>query len=146
MQSETTRRYEMGLPLFSGLDLGLLLEAQAQIERKEFKGLSGLISTLAAAGTGKTIRKLAAIYRATEVELKAAEANSKTMAELEERTAEVPFNETFRDAMAFLVALLGSLGLTPDSSGGEGAANETTKAEKPKARGKKASESSPSEG
>ncbi|BDU72908.1 hypothetical protein [Mesoterricola silvestris] len=132
MESQSTRRYEMALPLFSGLDLSLLLEAQAQIKSQDVKGLTKLITTLGPAGTSKTVRKLVAIYRATDLELKKAEADPEMRKEMEERVSEVPFKEAFTDAMTFLTALFESLGLTLGSSEGEGAATETAKGKKGK--------------
>ena len=72
---QSTRKFETGLPLFSGLDLGLILDAQAQIKRNEFHGLTAMVETLGKTGSMKIIRKLAAIWKASDIELKAAEAN-----------------------------------------------------------------------
>lgn len=138
MLSQTTRRFELGLPLFSGLDLGLLIEAQEQIRAKDFRGLSGFITTLGKTGASKSVRKLAAIYRATDLELKMAEVTPSVMEALEQAAAERPFLETFADAMDFLLALFASLGVSPGSF--EAAPKQTTKPKK----GKGASAGSPS--
>ena len=140
MQSHTTRRFEMGLPLFAGLDLGLILEAQAKISKGEFQGLSALVETLGKAGHLKTVRKLAAIWTASDIELKIAEGNPAILAELEEKKAELPFRETFEAAMAFQSALWESLGVSPVSS----AAPEQLV--EPKKKKGKTSGGSPSEG
>ena len=76
---QSTRKFETGLPLFSGLDLGLILDAQAQIKRNEFHGLTAMVETLGKTGSLKVIRKRSAIWTASDVELKAAEADPKLL-------------------------------------------------------------------
>ena len=137
MQRESTRRFEMGLPLFAGLDLGLILEAQARLEKGEFQGLTALLETLGKTGTLRTLRKLAAIWDATEIELRTAEGDPAILAALEALAADKPFAETFKAAMDFQLALWRALGVSPASS-------EPTEPKKPK--GKKTSGASPSEG
>jgi hypothetical protein len=112
MQSQSTRRFELGLPLFETLDMGLLLEADVQIKAKDPKGLSTVVAILSKASRVKAVRKLAAIWVATEVELKAAEEQPRVMAELEEIQANRPFKDVFNEAMSFYLELLGSLGIT----------------------------------
>jgi hypothetical protein len=129
---QTTRKFETGLPLFSGLDLGVIYDAQAQITKGDFHGLTAMVETLAKTGSLKTIRKLSAIWTASEIELKAAEANPELMAQLEERAAERPFNETFQEAMDFHVALLSALGIIPVSSAPAEPTKDKGKGKKPK--------------
>lgn len=145
MESEKNRRFEMALPFFKHLDLARLAEVESLFIRKDTDALQKLAVVLGDAAAGNTIRKLSAIYRATDAELKEAETSPQKIEALYESAAERPFGETYRDAVAFHAELLKSLGLTPDSSGGEGAA-ETTKAEKGKAKVKKTSADSQSEG
>lgn len=128
---ETTRRMELALPLFSGLDLGLLMEARAQLGRGEWAGITRFMEGLGAAGQARTVRKLAAIWTATEIELKQAEASPQVMAELEERAAAQPFAKSFQDTLDFHFALLGSFGVTLGSSEDEPARDPDAPAEKP---------------
>jgi hypothetical protein len=137
--NQSTRRFELGLPLFAGLDLGLLMEAQAQVNRQEFAGLTTFVTTLAETGKLRTIRKLAAIWRASDIELKMAETDSSVMSALEDGAAERPFTETFKDAWDFQSALWESLGVTLESSSDAPAAPV-----KAKGKGRKASAASPS--
>ena len=123
----STRLFELGLPLFSGLNLGLLMEAQADVAAGNFGGLTKLISSLGDMGVTKTIRKLAALWHATEIELRQAEADAKVMLELEARAAEIPFAEAFQAAMDFQLALFQSLGVAPASSATEAAPKLKTK-------------------
>lgn len=132
MQSESTRRFEMGLPLFAGLDLGALLDAQAQIQRGEFSGLSKIVATLGSTGQLLTIRKLATIYTATDLELYRSETDPTVILKLEEATAERPFRDTFADAMDFQGALWNALGISPISSEEAAAAPKKTKGRKGK--------------
>jgi hypothetical protein len=143
MQTHSTRKFEMGLPLFSGLDLGLILEAQAALQEGKFSGLTNLIRTLGESGKLHTIRKLAAIWTATDIELKSAEADPKVMAELEDLAAAKPFNECFKAAMDFHAALWESLGVSPVSSG---PAAQVENAVNAKVKKPKTSAASPSEG
>ncbi len=112
----STRLFELGLPHFSGLNLGLLMEAQADVEKGDFAGLTKLITGLGEMGASHTIRRLAALWNATEIELRAAETDIKVMADLEARAAELAFKDAFKAAMDFQLALLGSLGVAPTSS------------------------------
>lgn len=106
----------MGLPLFSGLDLGSIAKAQIQIESRDLAGLTEFVNILANAATAKTIRKLAAIWQAPESMLKLAETDPAIMAALESVSADAPFSEMFKAAMDFQSALWQSLGVTPASS------------------------------
>jgi len=117
---QSTRRFEMGLPLFGGLDLGLIMGAQVKLKSGDFQGLSAMVETLGKAGALHTIRKLAAIWTASKIELKEAESNPAIMAELEDRAAAAPFAESFKAAMDFQSALWERLGVTPDSSDATG--------------------------
>lgn len=116
MAAPSTRRFEMGLPLFSGLDLGSIAKAQIQIESRDLAGLTEFVSILANAATARTIRKLAAIWQAPESLLKLAETDPAIMAALESDSADAPFSEMFKAAMDFQSALWQSLGATPASS------------------------------
>ena len=116
MEPISTRRFELGLPLFAGLDLGQIIGAQVRLAKGDFAGLSGMVETLGKAGQLRVIRKLAAIWTASEIEVRQAEARPEVMAELEERAAEKPFTQTFQDAMAFQSALWDTLGVSPASS------------------------------
>jgi hypothetical protein len=138
--NQSTRRFELGLPLFAGLDLGLLMEAQAQVNRQEFAGLTTFVTTLAETGKLRTIRKLAAIWKASDLELKLAESDSSVMSALEDAAAERPFTETFKDAWDFQSALWESLGVTLESSSDAPTAPAKTKGK----AGRKASAASPS--
>jgi hypothetical protein len=117
MISQATRRYELALPLFADLDVGALFTAQAQIKQQKTAGFSAFIAILAKSGPPHTIRKLAAIYGASDIELRQAEADPKVMAQLEERAADQPYAGNFDQAMDFFTQLLESLGATPDCSG-----------------------------
>jgi hypothetical protein len=130
----------MGLPLFAGLDLGLILESQARMDKGDPQGLTSLVETLGKTGGLRVVRKLAAIWSATDLELKMAESDPAVMAQLEEKSAERLFVETFKDAMLFHSALWASLPSSPTSS-------DATE-QNGKSRGKrvKASVASPSEG
>lgn len=112
----STRRLEHGLPLFAELDLGVILEAQFRVKKGDFTGLTKLMTVLGQTGKLRTIRKLAAIFQATDLELEQAEVDPTFMAKLEAQAATRPFAETFRDAMDFNSALWACLGVTPSSS------------------------------
>jgi hypothetical protein len=117
MESITTRRAEMGLPILATLDLGLLLEAQGQLERGDFRGVNSFLATLGAAGKIQAIRKLATIATATDDELKAAEEDPQALAQLEERGSAIPYGEAFKEAVGFFTALLSSLRVSLTFSG-----------------------------
>ena len=116
MAAPSTRRFEMGLPLFSGLDLGKIAEVQVRIQNRDITGLSDFVKIMANAAVSQTIRKLAAIWGATDVELKLAESDPSVMALLEAKVADQPFADSFQAAMDFQSALWTSLGVTPASS------------------------------
>lgn len=90
--------------------------------------MSAFVETLGKTGKLLTVRKLSAIYRATDNELKMAETDPTWMAKFEDQAAERPFRETFEDAMSFHAALWESLGVSPVSS---------APAEPPAGKGKK---------
>lgn len=116
-QTLSTRRFEMGLPLFGGLDLGLIATSQDQIGDGSLDGLTSFVSLLAGAAKIGTVRKLSAIWTAPDGLLKLAESDPAVLATLEAEVADKPFSEAFADAMAFQSALWKSLGATPVSSG-----------------------------
>ena len=141
-RSLSTRRFELGLPLFAGLDLGLILQSQEKIAKQEFEGLTSFIKTLGETGQLRTIRKLSAIWTATEIELEMAENDPKIMKSLEDNAAKKMFSETFNDAMTFVGSLWEQLGLHLGSSV---QAPEATPEDKPK-KPRKTKEATPSEG
>jgi hypothetical protein len=117
MDTLTTRRAEMGLPILATLDLALLLEAQGQLERGDFHGVNNFLATLGAAGKIQAIRKLAIIATATDEQLKAAEEDPQSLAQLEERGSAMPYGEAFKEAVGFFTALLSSLRVSLTFSG-----------------------------
>ena len=131
----STRLFELGLPLFSGLNLGLVMSAQQEMQEGNFNGLTKMMESFGTMGELHTVRKLAALWNATDIELRSAESDPTIMAQLEERTAELPFLDTFKDCMAFQQALFESLGVAPGSSKSEA---------EPKASRARAKQSTPS--
>jgi hypothetical protein len=140
MTDQSTRRMEMGLPLFPDLNVGLLQQAGEQIDAGDPAGMVAFITSLGKTGQLKTVRKLAALWTASPEELKKAESDPEALALLEDRAADLPFADTFRAAQAFHAALWASLRPTPGSSEGDGAPAHK------KDKGRKASAGSPSEG
>jgi hypothetical protein len=112
----STRLFELGLPHFAGLNLGEVMEAQASIQAGDFTGLARMMNSFGKMGEMHTIRRLAALWNASEIELKLAENDETVMKELESRAADLPFMEAFQAAMLFQGALFESLGVTPTSS------------------------------
>lgn len=112
-------RFELGLPLFADLDLGELLGAQALLAQQDIKGMTQFVGTLAKASKTQTIRKLSAIWTATELELSLAEVDAKALTALYDRAKSKPFAEAFRDTMDFQGELWTQLGLLQSSSGAE---------------------------
>jgi len=112
----TTRRFELGLPLFRGLDMGGLLAAQERLSSGDPKGLTDLVTTLGAVGEARTLRKLAALWVATEEELRQAEQDPAFRAQLEETAAMKPFPESVKAAFDFFGGLMASLGASLGSS------------------------------
>lgn len=117
----STRLFELGLPHFAGLNLGEVMEAQASIQAGDFSGLARMMISFGKMGEMHTIRRLAALWNASEIELKLAENDETVMKELESRAADLPFMEAFQAAMLFQGALFESLGVTPTSSATEDA-------------------------
>ena len=117
MNTACLRRFEHGLPLFSGLDIGLLIEAQVRLQSGDFGGLTSIILAVGKAAELRTIRRLSAIWRATDVELEAAERDPVVMAALEAEAARRTFKEGFQDTLDFFAGLGESLGFSPVSSG-----------------------------
>jgi|GEM_PF-4819494 len=114
--SLTTRRMEHGTPLLQDFDLGALIGAQAGLARKDFSAIATFIAVLSKAGQTKTIRRLSAIVRATEEQLRLAEGDPGVMAFLEEEAALRPFAESFKDAVGFFTEWGSSFGIAPVSS------------------------------
>lgn len=112
----TTRRMEHGTPLLADFDLGALMGAQERFQKKDASGISEFIQVLVKAGKAQAIRKLSAVVRATEEQLRQAEADPKVMDALEEEAATRPFAESFQDAVAFFGQWGSSFEIAPASS------------------------------
>ena len=123
MTTTTTRRIELGLPLFPDLGYNVLVNAGLMVMKGASPDIPIFLGALATAGRLTVIRKLSAIWRATDLELKMAEGQPAVMADLEAQAAERPFSECFRDAMAFHDALWTSFVPTPESSQADAAAH-----------------------
>jgi len=115
----STLRMEYGLPLFPDLGYGVLVDAGLMALGGVTPNLPVFLATLATAGRLKVIRKLSAIWRATDLELTMASKDDSVMLILEEQAAARPFSECFRDAMDFQEALWASFVPTQDSSGAD---------------------------
>lgn len=122
MHTDNTRRFEMGLPLLPDLGVDSLLESCVQVAKGNAAGLATFYVAMAKAGTSKAFRKLAAIARASDLELKHAEEDPAAMAQLEAEAADLPFAEAFKAVLDFHAALLRFLGVTLGSSGDPAAA------------------------
>lgn len=117
MMSLSTRKYEAGLPYLPTLDASRLIAAQKALEAGDLSRLPELIASLAKSGEAQVIRKLSAIYSASETEIKAAIKDPAVMAELEDRSAEQPFSTSFSEAIAFFFGAALLLGVPPSSLG-----------------------------
>ena len=126
----STRLFELGLPHFAGLNIGEVMEAQASIQAGDFSGLARMMTSFGKMGEMHTIRRLAALWNASEIELKLAENDENIMRDLESRAADLPFMEAFQAAMLFQGALFESLGVTPTSSDTEDAPPAAAKKKK----------------
>jgi hypothetical protein len=115
-RSPNTRRFEMGMPHLADLDLGAIFSAQARLEKGEMEGLTGLLRAFSGMGETRVVRRLAAIWGATDLELKQAEVQPQVLAELEERQALRPYGDSLKDAMGFFSGLMTSLGASLVSS------------------------------
>ena len=115
-ESHSTRRYELGMPLFAGLDLGALVASQLRLQRGEPEGLGDLARTLAGMGDTRSIRRLAALWTATEEELKKAEMDAPFRESLEDAAALRPFGESVKAAFDFFGGLMALLGASLVSS------------------------------
>lgn len=111
-----TVHMEHGLPLLSGLDLGVLMGAQDRMAQGDQTAIVDVLKSLGSAGELRTIRKLSAVVRASAEELLAAELDPKKLAILEGSAALRPFGETFQDALGFFGSWAASLGSLRDSS------------------------------
>jgi hypothetical protein len=129
MQTDSTRRFELGLPLFQGLDLAAIQEAEnamvaettkAKAEGRapnpDPKSFMALLGALAKAADGRTIRRLSAIWNATEDQLKEAESNPEAMAALEEAAAKRPYSSCLKDSLDFFSGVGISWGASQGSS------------------------------
>jgi hypothetical protein len=126
----STRLFEMALPEFSGLNLAEIEQAGKTLEAGDAEGFNLFIQSFSKAATLHTIRKISALWNATEIELRTAEVDPKVMQELVDRQSEKPFSETFRDTTDFLKALFASFALAQNSSGLEVKAPKKTQAPK----------------
>lgn len=113
----STRRMEHGAPLLVGFDLGALLGAREKLVAKDPSAITDFIRILSASGEARTVRRLSALVRATDDQLRQAEADPKVMEPLEEEAAQRPFAESFQDAMGFFVEWGDSFVIAPTSSG-----------------------------
>lgn len=120
----STRRMEHGAPLLVGFDLGALLGAREKLLAKDPSAITDFIRILSASGEARTVRRLSALVRATDDQLRQAESDPKVMAPLEEEAAQRPFAESFQDAMGFFVEWGSSFELAPGSSSPESPATD----------------------
>lgn len=144
------RRFEHGLQHFGDIDIKVFIdmEARSQKIQKELRAavaqaeaegvpfeegpftqrladvMADMPGALAKAGKLKSLRKLAAIWRATDEELRLSETDPRVMARLEEAVARGSFHSAYKDALAFHSELLASLGGSPGSSANQTAAPE----------------------
>lgn len=112
MISETTRRFEHGIPLLATLSPQTLLRAWGQVVEQNPLGLLDLITGLGPACDTRTLRRLSAIYRATDSQLLRAESDPSVLKALEEDAAERSLKECFDDAMSFFIGAAEQLGIT----------------------------------
>jgi hypothetical protein len=116
----STRRFELGLPLFKGLDMGALMGAQSRLHAGDPKGITEFVITLGEAGEARTLRKLAAIWTASDDDLQKAEQDAAFRVQLEEAAAQKPFPESVKATFDFFAGLMASLGASLASSEPEG--------------------------
>lgn len=114
--SDCTRRFELGLPLLSGLDMGALMSAHDRLKKGEPQGLTDFISALGTIGETHVMRRLATIQLASDEDLSKIEVDKKFRAKLEEAQAQAPFGESARAAFGFFGGLMASLGVSLPSS------------------------------
>lgn len=88
----TTAHMEHGLPLLAEFDIQALLGAG---------DAATVLEVLAKAGASRSVRRLAAVHRATVEELLEAEVNPKKALEMEAAVARLTFSEAFQDALRF---------------------------------------------
>ena len=110
----TTRRMELGSPLLVEFDLGALVGAQEGPAKQ-----AAFLEALSKAGKARAIRRLSVVARATEDQLRQAEADTKVMAALEEEAAMRPFSESYKDAVDFFGQWGRSFVIAPVSSAPE---------------------------
>lgn len=115
----STRRIEHGMPLLVDFDLGALVGAHEKFQSGDPSGMTELAQVMAHAGKSRVARKLSAVVRATEDQLRDAEMGAGVMAALEEEAAMRPYTESFKDALGFFSAWGQSLKGSPGSSGGQ---------------------------
>ena len=113
----TTRRMEHGTPLLVDFDLGALVGAQEGFKKQDPEAVTHFIKVLSMAGKAQAIRRLSAMARATEDQLRLAEGDPTVLAGLEEEAAGRPFAESFKDAIGFFTEWGSSFGIAPVSSG-----------------------------
>ena len=115
----STRRMEHGTPLLVDFDLGALVGAQEGFKKQDAGAITHFIKVLSTAGKAQAIRRLSAVARATEEQLRLAEGDPKALDALEEEAASRPFAESFKDAIDFFGEWGRSFGIAPASSGKE---------------------------
>lgn len=112
----STRRMEHGTPLLADFDLGALLRAQVGFQKQEDEAVRTFMRILGDAGKARAVRRLSAVARATDDQLREAEANPAVLAALEEEAAARPYAETFQDAVGFFIEWGTSFKTDPNSS------------------------------
>lgn len=132
----TTRRMEHGTPHLVNFDLGTLMGAQEAFQKKDDAAVATFIKVLGDAGAARCVRKLSAIVRATEDQLRQAEGNPAILEALEEEAANRPYAESFKDAVGFFIEWGASFKQGPSSS----------QPAKSKAKDRKSPQGSPSDG
>ena len=111
MEPYSCRRFELGLPLLGGLDLGTIMKAQSELVKGNIAGLASFIEAMGKSGEIKALRKISAIWTASDIELEMAERDLHAMEALEERAASRPFLAAFQSALDFQLALFDALGV-----------------------------------
>lgn len=129
-----TVHMEHGLPLMSGLDLGLILSAQERFEQHDQSAIMDALQALGKAGGLRTIRKLSAVVNASAEDLLESELAPAKWDEMEKAAALRPFAETFADALRFFSEWAASLGAPRASSESQEASPEDPNAEKDDSR------------
>jgi hypothetical protein len=131
----STRRMEHGTTLLVDFDLGALMGAQEGFQKEDPEAIAQFIKILSGAGKARSVRRLSAVFRATEDQLREAEGEPSVLQALEEEAAARPYAESFKDAVGFFIEWGSSFKPVPSSSGG------STKAAKASSKGPRGSRS-----